>query len=215
MQLRPLLSTCLAGLALWMVAGSFAGKARADLLPQCDMGSALITCAAADEGKPCQGGGTCYAISCSSSAATPGLTKVYRCDACPTIVSVPTDTCQVGNLGTACGDGGAAVCGAIQPYCNTTSDKFVCQIAATAMPTGAPTGAAGTSGTDAGTDATGAAGTTGGAGTTGAAGSGTGAPATTSGCDVAPRPSPTSLIGLGLVVVGLLFFAIDRRRRRR
>ena len=49
-----------------------APAARADIPPTCDETpvASLITCAAADVGKPCQGAGQCYAVSCS--VTTPG-----------------------------------------------------------------------------------------------------------------------------------------------
>jgi hypothetical protein len=173
--------------------------ARADALPDCpSLQDQLITCAAADVGKPCEGGGQCYEMSCSNSG-TIVAGKIYKCDACPTIIPA-TEPCDYNTMGKACGgEGGTGNCGVVPPHCITAGvGKFACKAPPAATPTGPPpTGAAGTSGS---------AGTTGSAGSTGSMGS--------SGCDVAPRPGKPTLIGLGLVMAGLVFFAIDRARRR-
>lgn len=195
----------LAALALGIL--SLAGPAaRADIPPSCDSKDSLITCSATDVGKPCQGGGQCFEISCGVGT-TAG--KVYKCDACPTIIATPADTCTISKLGMACSgaDGGTGTCGVVSAYCAGAGGKFVCQTPATATPTGPPsTGAAGTSG--------GAAGTTGAAGSTGAAGTTGTVVKSDSGCDVVPKPGKPTLIGVGLVVAGIAFFLIDRARRR-
>jgi hypothetical protein len=169
----------LAALALW------SPPSRADLLATCDGYASLITCAATDVGKPCQGGGQCFEMSCSSSPTASTPTKVYRCDACPTIVAAPAATCTLSNMGTACGDGdgGTGTCAIISPWCqsSTGASKVSCQVPATAKPTGPPAGSsAGTS----------------------------------SGCDIAPKPPKPTTIGLGLIAVGLVAFLFDRARRR-
>src|SRR5437762_12887505 len=75
---------------------------RADIPPTCDVEASLITCAAADVGKPCQGAGQCYAVSCT--ATTPGTsTTLYKCDACPTVLTATSVTCSTTNVGAACG----------------------------------------------------------------------------------------------------------------
>ena len=140
----------------WPVQAAFAliflafsgGAARADLLSPCsafDMG--LFTCAATDVGKPCQGGGNCLAVSCYQSAANPSTTMVYKCEACPTIVSVPAGTCTNSNVGTTCGNGGTATCGVLSPECQTQTggDKYSCQGPPPATPTGPPAGEGGSS----------------------------------------------------------------------
>jgi hypothetical protein len=156
--------------------------ARADILGEC-IAINLITCAATDVGKPCQGGGKCLAVPCSKAGASPTATMVYKCDACPTIVGAPAGTCTLGNMGTSCsGDGGTGTCAIISPQCQTETgaDKVSCQIPPTETPTGPPAGEGGSS----------------------------------SGCDVAPKPTTPTAIGLGLVVVGLVAFFVDRARRR-
>jgi hypothetical protein len=190
----------LAAVLSLLAVASVAGRARADVLANCDSIDALITCAAADVGKPCRGGGSCYAIGCASGAMMT-FTTVYRCDTCPPVIDTDGGAaCSIPTLGMACGDGGT--CGVRPSYCPQTSGKYVCQGPAGPAPSGPPADDAGAS------DAKGGAG---GAGTSG----GAGAPATSSGCDVAPKPSPgPGLIGLGLVAVGLVFFFIDRLRRR-
>jgi hypothetical protein len=180
-------SRLLAAIAL-AIAVLAAPAARADIAPACDSLSALITCAATDVGKPCQGGGKCFEMTCSSTAAGGGSMKLYKCDACPTIIETPAGTCGISNMGTSCGDGdgGTGTCGAIAPHCVTaTSGKYPCHKPATETPTGPPT-----------------------SGTIGSAGSGGG------GCDVAPRATP-SAIGVGLVVLGFIFVVVERVRIRR
>jgi hypothetical protein len=166
----------LAALTLWSL------PSRADIPPSCDSESSLVTCAATEVGQPCHGGGTCFEMTCGSSAGP--LSKVYKCDTCPTIIAAPSGTCTFDNMGSTCGDGdgGTGTCAALRYYCNSTPDKFVCV---------APPAAATTDGgaTDKST-------------------------ASSSGCDVAPRPPKPTTIGLGLVAVGLAAFCIDRARRR-
>jgi hypothetical protein len=123
-----------------------AASSRADLLPTCAQKDTLITCAAADEGKPCQGGGKCYAMPCSPSAGP--VTMVYKCDVCPTIVDSPDAGCSPSNIGTPCSDGGT--CNGINSYCNPTPTRFVCATPGTGKPTGPPGG-----GNDGGTAGTG------------------------------------------------------------
>jgi hypothetical protein len=128
--------------------GFSGGAARADLLSPCstfDMG--LIACAATDVGKPCQGGGNCLAVPCYQSASTPSTTMVYRCEACPTIISVPAGTCTTSNVGTSCGNGGTAMCGVLSSECQTQTggDKYSCQGPPASKPTGPPAGEGGAS----------------------------------------------------------------------
>jgi hypothetical protein len=204
-----------------------AGAARGDVPPQCAAQDALITCAAADVGKPCQGGGQCYEISCANGYMTGS--KVYKCDACPTVVP-SSNECAPSKFGQPCGaDGGTATCGYIPFHCQ--NGKYECQTPATAKPTGPPSsGAAGTdggaAGTGDGTAGTGAAGTgaagtgaagtgTAGTGTAGTGAAGTGGGSTSSGgCDVVPSPSDPTVIGLGLLVVGGVLFLVSWLRRR-
>ena len=217
-----------------VVATLWALPSRADVAPTCGAFDALITCDAKDVGKACQGGGQCYAVSCGT-----GMT-VYKCDACPAILSAPDAGCAPSKFGTACGDGG--MCSSTQAYCNTSSTKYVCAGPAPAKPTGPPAGESGAGGGSA-TGGTGGAGGGGGAATGGASGtagdsgtggsgsaatggasgaagnSGTGAAAcpcgSSGGCDVAPRVTGPGAIALGLLVVGMLALLYDRRRKRR
>jgi MYXO-CTERM domain-containing protein len=160
-------------------------QARADIPSTCGSLDSLINCAATDVGKPCQGGGQCFEMSCLNTGASTSVGKVYRCDACPTVLAAP-GTCTITNMGTACtgDDGGTGTCRVIAPHCATTS-KFVCQTPAAAAPTGPPLTTVGGK-TELGGD----------------------------GCDIAPGPGKPTMIGLGLVGVGLAFFLIDRARRR-
>jgi hypothetical protein len=188
---RSLLIRRLASIAgtLAAVFLAFAGTpARADVLGECSS-ITLITCAASDVGKPCQGGGSCMAVPCAKGQLGANPSMVYKCEACPTVIPVPSGTCTLGQMGTACGgDGGAGTCEIVSSECQTSTnaDKVSCIIPA-AQPTGPPAGEGSSS----------------------------------SGCDLAPiRPAegkestrPTAL-GLGLVVVGIAAFFIDRARRR-
>jgi hypothetical protein len=186
----PTLAAALAltALALW------SPPSRADILGTCDAYDSLITCAATDVGKACQGGGRCFEMPC---AATPGAstTKVYRCLACPTLIAAPSGTCTMSNFGATCGDGdgGTGTCAVIGSSCQGASGKFACQTPATAQPTGPPAGSI-----DGSSDASGTGGTSG----------------ASSGCDVVPRPPKPTSIGLGLIALGVVVFAIDRIRRR-
>jgi hypothetical protein len=178
----PRLSLLASAFALISLAFA-ASPARADVLGECSAID-LITCSATDVGKPCQGGGKCLAVPCSQAGATPTATMVYKCDVCPTIVSAPSPTCTISNMGTNCagGDGGSGTCAIISPQCQTATgaEKFSCQIPSTEKPTGPPAGEGGSS----------------------------------SGCEVAPRPMTPTAIGLGLVAAGLVAFFVDRARRR-
>ncbi len=168
-----------------------AGVARADVLSTCDAYDALITCASADVGKPCQGGGRCYAITCGSGASTSTQT-VYKCDTCPAILPAPDAGCQPSSFGTACGDGGS--CSSIQPYCSATA-KYVCAGAVGPRPTGPPTGeAADGSVPDGGACVCGSKG---------------------GGCDVASSGTFPGALALGLLVLGAAALLFDRARRRR
>ncbi|HVU51167.1 MAG TPA: hypothetical protein VHL80_10800 [Polyangia bacterium] len=125
-----------------------ASPARADILGECSAITDLITCAATDVGKPCQGGGKCLALACSQGGPGSTATMVYRCEACPTIISVPAGTCTLTNMGTACGgDGGAGTCGIVSSECQTETgaDKISCQTPSTEKPTGPPAGEGGSS----------------------------------------------------------------------
>ncbi len=104
-----------AALAFVVLAFSSA-PSRADLLVTCGGLDALVTCAATDVGKECQGGGKCFARYCQNS---PGATQmaVYKCFACPTIVGSPDGGACL-PVGSACGgDGGTATCGVINSVC--------------------------------------------------------------------------------------------------
>jgi len=121
-------------------AGSWAGSARADLAPTCDQLNSLVTCAATDVGKECQGGGKCFEMGCSSGSSP--VMKLYKCVACPTIIDAPAGTCTFTNSGTACSgtDGGSGTCAIVSGVCNTTAEKAVCQVPPTEKPTGPPAG---------------------------------------------------------------------------
>ena len=125
------------GLVL-MLATLWSLPSRADIAPTCSAFDSLITCDAEDVGKACQGGGQCYAVSCGT-----GMT-VYKCDACPAILSAPDAGCEPSKFGTACGDGGT--CSSTQAYCNTSSTKYVCAGPTPAKPTGPPAGESGGAG---------------------------------------------------------------------
>lgn len=228
---RPLLRWLPIAIAAALMA-FWSAPSRADIPPSCDMESALVTCAATDVGQPCQSGGTCFEIMCSSGVGV-GM-KLYKCDACPTIVAAPSGTCTISNMGTACGDsqGATGTCGAIRSWCNTSADKYVCQVPPTTTTGGAGAGGAsgGGSAGEGGADASSGGAGGGGAadGSAGSAGSGSGGSAgsagstplgTTSsgsGCDIVPTkpPKPTA-IGLGLIAIALLVFFFERGRRRR
>jgi hypothetical protein len=173
-----LAASALAILVLW------SAPSRADLFVGCGALDSLITCAATDVGKECQGGGTCFEMFCSDSPGSTQMT-IYRCMACPTIVDA--GACSTSNLGSPCGaaDGGAT-CGVVNTTClsSTATNKYLCQIPPAAQPTGAPLGDNKTS--------------SGG-----------------SGCDIAPKPPKPGTIGLGLLGLGVVFFAVDKLRRRR
>jgi hypothetical protein len=198
--------TNLTSLRILVVAAAvaWASPSRADLPPTCDYFDSLITCNAADVGKPCQGGGQCYAAVCGNVGG--GMT-IYKCDVCPPISASADAGCAPGTSGTACGDGGT--CAHIEPYCNPPS-SYGCVGPAPAKPTGPPAGeSAGASGARGG----GGGGAGGGAGVGGAGvcpscGKG-------GGCDVAPRASGPGVIALGLLIVGALALVYDRRRKRR
>jgi len=180
----PRLTLTVSALALISLAFA-ASPARADILGECSAITDLITCAATDVGKPCQGGGKCLAVPCSQQGGTPPSTMVYRCDVCPTIVTVPDGTCTFSNMGSTCGnsgDGGTGTCAIISAQCQTSTGaaKLSCQIPSTEKPSGPPAGEGGSS----------------------------------SGCDIAPKPPKPTAIGLGLIAAGLLAFFVDRARRR-
>jgi hypothetical protein len=177
--------TFFAPLALALAFLAFSSApARADILGTCDTLSDLITCKATDVGKPCQGGGSCMAVPCAMGQLGQGATMVYKCDTCPTIVAAPSGFCTFTNMGATCGDGDGG-----SGTCSIISPQ--CQTA---------TGAAKVSCQIPSTEKP----------TGPPAGEGGGS----SGCDVAPKPPKPTAIGLGLVVVGLLAFGIDRARRR-
>jgi hypothetical protein len=201
---------------------AWATPSRADVLPGCTAFDALITCAEADVGKPCQGGGQCYAVSCGTGTA-PTMT-IYKCDACPAILSAPDAGCEPSKFGTACGDGG--MCSSSQAYCNTSS-KYFCAGPVPPKPTGPPVGESGGGNGGAGGNVAGAGGNVGGTsgnvgGTSGNVG-GTGGNGvavcpsckSTGGCDVAPRATGPGAIALGLLIVGMAALFYDRRRKRR
>lgn len=180
MKAMPKPSLLLAAVALATISG-WSGAARADIPPTCAAQDSLITCAAADVGKPCQGGGECYEIQCSNGSSSG---KVYKCDACPTVLP-SADECSIPNLGQPCTtDGGTGTCLSRPNHCVTTGTKFACLGPAGPRPTGPPSG--------------------------GAAGTGGGS----SGCDIAPNPPKPTMIGLSLVGLGLALLLIERARRR-
>jgi len=159
-----------------------APAARADIPPTCDQEASLITCAAADVGKPCQGAGQCYAVSCSATTPPTTATTLYKCDACPTVVTNSTVTCSTTNIGTDCGTG--ATCMVLSGWCAGAAGKFVCATPAPAQPTGPPTGG-------------------------GSSSSGNGA------CTIGAGNETTAGIAGGLVMIGLGFLSLSRRRRSR
>jgi hypothetical protein len=126
----------LAAVATAIALLAWSPMARADIPPSCDIEASLITCAAADVGKPCQGGGKCYAVSCVAGGSTTAST-LYKCDACPTVLPPPDGGCSPANFGTPCGDGGT--CSSISSWC-AASSKYVCSVPAAAQPTGPPAG---------------------------------------------------------------------------
>jgi hypothetical protein len=201
---------------------------RADIPPTCDMETSLITCAAADVGKPCQGAGQCYAVSCLATTPSTTTTTLYKCDACPTVLATSSVTCSTTNVGAACGTG--ATCMVLSAWCAAAGgSKYVCAIPAAAQPTGPPTGETGAAG-GGGASSSGAAGG-GGANVSGTAGGGgSSASSTGSGGGPGPKPLPgsggggcavgagaetTAGIAVGLVAIGLGFLSLSRRRRAR
>ena len=154
-----------------IVATAWSLPSRADVAPTCGAFDALITCDAKDVGKACQGGGQCYAVSCGT-----GMT-VYKCDACPAILSAPDAGCEPSKFGTACGDGG--MCSSTQAYCNTSSTKYICAGPTPAKPTGPPAGENGGAG---GSTGLGGGSGMGGGGASGGTGVGGGSGGTTGGC---------------------------------
>ena len=197
--MKPTITPYSLGLLVLAAATAWALPSRADIAPTCNAFDALITCAEADVGKACQGGAHCYAVSCDTGT-------VYKCDACPAILSAPDAGCAPSNFGTACGDGGT--CSSIQAYCNTSATKYVCSGPAPSKPTGPPVGGGGGAG----------AGGSGSAGAGGNGGSGVAAcPSCKSsgGCDVAPRAMGPGAIALGLLTAGMAALFYDRRRKRR
>jgi hypothetical protein len=133
-------------------AGLWAGAARADLAPTCDQIDSLVTCAATDVGKECQGGGHCFEMGCSSGSSP--VMKVYKCVACPTIIDTPAGTCTFNNSGASCSgaDGGSGTCAVVSGVCNSTADKAVCQVPSTETPTGPPAGSTAGGGDSGGCD---------------------------------------------------------------
>jgi hypothetical protein len=203
--------TKLTSLRILVVAAvvAWASPSRADLPPTCDYFDSFITCDAADVGKPCQGGGQCYAAVCGNIGG--GMT-IYKCDVCPPISAAPDAGCAPGPTGTPCGDGGT--CAYLEPYCNSPS-RYGCVGPAPAKPTGPPAGeSGGASGARGGAGGGGGAGI-GGAGGGGGGGAGVCPSCKGGGCDVAPRASGPGVIALGLLIVGALALAYDRRRKRR
>jgi hypothetical protein len=222
------------------VVAIWAAPCRADIPPMCSDLDSLITCAQADAGKPCQGGGQCYAVSCGAGqSAVPPVTAIYKCAACPPVVPTTDGSCSsYSQLGMACGAGGT--CAVQAAYCVTAAaPKLACVGPAPAQPTGPPTGegaggagggaAGGAGGVAAGGAAGIAAGGTGGVaaggaggrggqsagGTSGGQGSATTVSSGGGGCDVVPRVPSIGVIALALLLVGLVALVIDRRRRGR
>ncbi len=202
--------------------------ARADIPPTCDFEDSLITCAAADVGKPCQGGGRCYAIPCLAAGATTSTTTLYKCYACATVMAAPDAGCSTTNMGTACGDGGT--CTVNSSWCIGTGAKYVCASPAADQPTGPPAGEGGNGGASAtggavgsgGSSATGGAVGSGGASATGGAVGSGGSSATGGskssgggGCTVASGVPAAAGIAVGLIAIGLGLLGAGRRRRPR
>jgi len=181
--------------------------ARADIPPTCDQEALLITCAAADVGKPCQGAGQCYAVSCS--ATTPGTTSTeYKCDACPTVMPSNGAACSTTNVGTACGNGG--MCTVLSSWCAGAGSKYVCATPAPAQPTGPPAGETGAAGAGGGGGAAG-----GGGASPSGTGGGSGSSGGGGGCAVIAGAPTTAGIAAGLMAIGLGLLALSRRRRAR
>ena len=112
-----------------------APAARADSRPACYGATSLITCAAADVGKPCQGAGQCYEIPCSATAPN---TVFYKCDVCPTVLATSSVTCSTTNVGSPCGGGG--YCMVLAPWCASPDLGYVCARPGLLGPTGPPAG---------------------------------------------------------------------------
>jgi len=187
-----------------LAATAWSLPSRADVAPTCASLDALITCEAKDVGKACQGGGQCYAMSCSTNMT------VYKCGACPTILVAPDAGCEPSKFGMPCGDGGT--CSSTTTFCRSSESQFVCAGPTPPQPTGPPA--------DSGNGGAGGSGTGGGGNTTGTGSGGTGVAVCPSckssgGCDVAPRATGPGAIALGLLAAGMLALLYDRRRRRR
>jgi hypothetical protein len=116
----------------------------------------------------------------------PGSTQmtIYLCYACPTIVSAP-DAGACLPVGSACGGAdGGATCGVVNTVC--LSPSATNKYLCQIPPASQPTGAP--------------------AGENHASSGG--------GCDVAPKPPKPGTIGLGLLGLGVVLFALDKARRR-
>lgn len=162
----------------------WSAPSRADLLVTCGGLDDLVTCDATDVGKECQGSGQCFEMSCSNSPGSAQM-KVYKCLTCPTIVG-PTDGGICTPIGSPCGaDGGTATCGVVNSLCLGPSATNKFLCQ---IP--APSQA---SGPPAGEKTPGG---------------------SSGGCDIAPRPPKPQTIGLGLLGLGVVLFAVDKLRRR-
>lgn len=187
--------------------------ARADIPPSCDGESSLITCAAADVGKDCQGGGKCYQVRCSGSGTTT-LEVVYKCDACPTVLADQSAGCAPSKFGMDCGGGGTCIYA--PSYCGNAT-QYICGIPATATPAGPPTttgeGGASPTGGAGGSSTTTGVGGVGGTGVGGASSVPTTIGSSGGGCDVNNGAPAAGVVAIALIAGGLLLLALGRRRR--
>jgi hypothetical protein len=110
---------------------------------------------------------------------------IYGCDACPTIINVPDGTCTLGNMGSTCGNSGDGGTGT----CAIVSPQCQTSTGASKVSCQIPS-------------------------TEKPTGPPAGEGGSSSGCDIAPRPTTPTAVGLGLIAAGLVAFLVDRARRR-
>jgi MYXO-CTERM domain-containing protein len=206
--------------------------AFADVPPTCSEFDNDVTCSAADVGKACSGGGTCYEVYCSSQSGGNGTQQnLYKCETCPTILDVDAggaDCTGPGGsaaYGSTCA-GDAGTCEKLPEYCptpNTTTYLWCVEDGTGTMHVSGGSSSGGSSG---GSSSSGS--SSGGSSSSGSSSGGTsdggsvggpkddnhGSSSSGGGCAMTPDASRgwfTAALGLaGVVALGL-----GRQRRRR